>query len=94
MVEASHGVMSWVAKATVPEFGGVVDGVGFRAWSLEHRVEGSGAIAAKDHGPGRKSLHRKTKGIKLDGAKIVSSELTNRYEIFDDAPHDKYVAQM
>jgi hypothetical protein len=40
-------------------------------------------IASEDHGPGRKSLHGKTKRIKLNGTEIVSSELSNGYKVFD-----------
>ena len=36
------------------------------------------AIAAKDHGPGLRVLHRKAKGVKLNRTVIVASKLSNR----------------
>ena len=54
------------------------------AGSLTDWIEGSVAIALKNQDPGGKSLHRETKTIKLDGTKIVSDKLSNRYKIFYD----------
>jgi hypothetical protein len=47
-------------------------------------VERTRAVTSENHDPAGKSLHRKTKTIKLDGVMIIDTELTNRYEIFDD----------
>jgi hypothetical protein len=46
-------------------------------------VEISVTIAAKNHAMGLQVLHRKTKGIKLNGTKIATGKLANREQITD-----------
>jgi hypothetical protein len=67
--------------------------VGFSLVGLTHRVERAGAIASKDHGPGRKNLDRETKGIKFYRAEIVSGKFSNRNKIFDNMGNNEYVAE-
>ena len=65
----------------------VGDGGGEKSLSLGGAagwVEWTGAIASKNHGLGDKILHRETKRIKFNGAKIVDGELANRYKIFNN----------
>jgi hypothetical protein len=51
-------------------------------------------IASKNFTPRKKFPHRKTKRIKIDGAIIISSELTNRDKIFNNARCNKNIAKM
>ena len=51
LMKARHGVLYRMAEASVPKIEGVVGDEGFIAGSLAHRVEGTGAIAAKNHDP-------------------------------------------
>ena len=48
------------------------------------RVERSRAVTAGEKGPGGQILHRKTRGVKLNGTRIVDGEPTNRKEIMGD----------
>jgi hypothetical protein len=48
------------------------------------RVEGPRAVTAGEGSPGGQILHRKTRGVKLDGTGVVSGETTNREEIMSD----------
>jgi hypothetical protein len=40
------------------------------------RVERSRAVTSGERGPGGQILHRKTRGVKLNGTRVVSGELT------------------
>ena len=71
---------------------GVGGGVGFSCRRALEGVEGARAITSENHGPAGKSLHRKTMGIKFNGAIISDSELTNRYEVFDYVRNEKNIA--
>ena len=48
------------------------------------RVEGLSAVTARERVPGGQILHRKTRGVKLNGTGVVSSESTNRKKIVGD----------
>jgi hypothetical protein len=48
------------------------------------RVEGPGTVTAGERGPGGQILHRKTRGVNLNGTRIVGGELTDRKEIMGD----------
>jgi hypothetical protein len=48
------------------------------------RVEGLSAVTARERVPGGQILHRKTRGVKLNGTRIVGGEPTNRKEIIGD----------
>jgi hypothetical protein len=49
----------------------------------EH-VEGPDAVTSGNRGPGGQILHRKTRGVKLNGTRIVDGEPTNKNEIMGD----------
>jgi hypothetical protein len=51
-------------------------------------------IASKKFTPRKKVPHRKTKRIKIDGAIIISSELTNEDKFFNNARCNKNIAKM
>jgi hypothetical protein len=48
------------------------------------RVDGLSAVTAREQVPGGQILHRKTRGVKLNGTRIVGGEPTNRKEIIGD----------
>jgi hypothetical protein len=48
------------------------------------RVEGPQAVIAGEGSPGGQILHRKTRGVKLNGTGVVSGETTNIEEIMSD----------
>ena len=67
-----------MTKTTMPNrSGGSEECRGAGGWWKE-RVEVTRAIAPGDHVPGLQILHRKAKGIKLNGAIIVGGKATNR----------------
>jgi hypothetical protein len=73
-----------VSKAAIPE---VVGDGGEEGGSVGRWVDGverTQTVTSENHDSAGKSLHRKTKMIKFDGAMIIDTELTNIYEIFDD----------
>ena len=65
--------------------------MGFMA-GLADWIEGTGAIASKNHDPGEKILHRETIRVKFDGTRVASGELTNRNKIFDNLWNDEIFA--
>jgi hypothetical protein len=83
-----------MSKAAMPKRSGGEDGVGFGMCWLVKRIKWPGAIAAKNHDPGWKSLHRKTKRIKFNGTIVVSGKLPNGYKIFDNIGNDKNIAKI
>jgi hypothetical protein len=48
------------------------------------RVEWPRAVTANERGPGGQILHKKTRGVKLNGTRIVGGEPTNREKIMGD----------
>jgi hypothetical protein len=86
--------MTRVTEATMPN---IVRG-GCCGESTERRVleriKLPRTIASKKFTPRKKVPHRKTKRIKIDGAIIISSELTNRDKIFNNARCKKNIAKM
>ena len=58
----------------------------------EH-VEISMAIAAKDHDPGAKVLHKKTKRVKLYRARIIFGKVANRDKTSDDMRRNKNISK-
>jgi hypothetical protein len=77
-----------MAKTTMPS-GGEGGGDQDRRWrhagggGLE-RVERSRAVTAGERGPGGQILHRKTRGVKLNGTGVVSGESTDKKKIVSD----------
>jgi hypothetical protein len=51
-------------------------------------------IASKKLTPGKKVLHRKTKRVKIYGAIIISSELTDGVKIFNNVRCNENIAKM
>jgi hypothetical protein len=47
-------------------------------------VEGPDAVTSGEWGPGGQILHRQTRGVKLNGTRIVGGEPTDRKEIVSD----------
>ena len=72
-----------MTKMKMPQTGGDGKvGVGrCKAGCWRHGVKIVGAIAAKNHVSSRKVLDKKTKSVKLYGAVIVLSKLTNKNQI-------------
>jgi hypothetical protein len=79
--ELGHDVRSWVAETTMPS-GGDQD----RWWRRVDggRPEGPGAVTSGERGPGGQIFHIKTRGVKLNGIRIVGGEPTGRKEIVGD----------
>ena len=48
------------------------------------RVEGPRAVTAGEGSPGGQILHRKTRGVKLDGTRVVGGEPTNKEKIMSN----------
>jgi hypothetical protein len=87
-------VMTGMAKATMPcimSGGGGSESTGRRA--LES-VKLPRTVTPKKLTPSKKVFHRETKRVKIDGAIIISSKLTNRYKIFNNARCNKNIAKM
>jgi len=74
-----------MTETEMPQTGGDGEtGVGCcRAGGWRNGVKIAGAIAAKNLASGRKILDRKTKSVKLYGAVIILSKLTNENQITD-----------
>jgi hypothetical protein len=54
------------------------------------RVERPRAVTAGEKGPGGQILHRKTRGVKLNGTGVVSGESTDRKKIVSDVVRGTY----
>ena len=48
------------------------------------RVERPRAVTAGEKGPGGQILHRKTRGVKLNGTRVVIGESTDKKKIMSD----------
>ena len=74
-----------MTEMEMPQTGGDGEtGVGCcRAGGWRNGVKIAGAIAAKNLASGRKILDRETKNVKLYGAVIILSKLTNGNQITD-----------
>jgi hypothetical protein len=86
--------MTGVTEATMPNIvrgGGCGESMGRRV--LE-RIKLPRTIASKKFTPRKQIPHRKTKRIKIDGAIIISSELTNRDNFFNNARCNKNITKM
>jgi hypothetical protein len=77
-----------VAETTTPSGG---DGGGDQDGRWRHAggrgpecVEGPDAVTSGEWGPGGQILHRKTRGVKLNGTRIVGGELMDGKEIVGD----------
>jgi hypothetical protein len=77
-----------MAETTMPSGGG---GGGDEDGRWRHaggggleRVERSRAVTADERSPGGQILHRKTRGVKLNGTGVVSGETTDIKEIVSD----------
>jgi hypothetical protein len=58
------------------------------------RIKLPRTIASKKFTLRKKVLHKKTKRIKIDGAIIISSEVTNGDKIFNNARCNKNITKM
>jgi hypothetical protein len=58
------------------------------------RIKLPRTIVSKKFTPRKKTPHRKTKRIKINGAIIISSELTNGDTIFNNARCNKNIAKI
>jgi ABC-type dipeptide/oligopeptide/nickel transport system ATPase component len=86
--------MIGVTEATMPT---IVRGGGCGESTVRQvleRIKHPHTIALKKFTPRKKVPDRKTKRIKTDGAIIISSELTNRDKIFNNARCNKKIAKM
>jgi hypothetical protein len=77
-----------MAETTMPSAGGGGGGQDGR-WRHDgggglERVERSRAVTAGERGPGGQILHSKTRGVKLNGTRVVSGESTDRKKIVSD----------
>jgi hypothetical protein len=54
-------------------------------------VEEAGAITSEEEAPSCRVLHSKTKRVKLDRTRIISSKTTNRKKIVDQRRSDKNI---
>jgi hypothetical protein len=52
-------------------------------------VEGAGAVTSKEGAPSCRVLHSKTRRVKLDRTRIISSKTVNRKKIVDQRRSDK-----
>ena len=64
LMKARHGGGSGMTETTMPEIGGRGGDVGFIG--RMDGVEGARSIASKNHGPGKKILHRETIWVKFN----------------------------
>jgi hypothetical protein len=76
LLENQHGIATGVSKSLVPE---ISSGGGGRRTvrGARKRVEIPFTIAAKDHATSLQVLHRKTKSVKLDRTKVISSKFAD-----------------
>jgi hypothetical protein len=58
------------------------------------RVEGPRAVTSGEGSPGGQILHRETRGVKLNGARVVSGETTNKKEIMSDVGGNENVVEV
>jgi hypothetical protein len=87
-------VMTGMTEATVPcimSGGGGSESTGRRA--LES-VKLPRTVTPKKFTLSKKVLHRETKRVKIDRTVIISSKLTNRDKIFNNARCNKNIAKM
>jgi hypothetical protein len=54
-------------------------------------VEGPGAVTSEEGAPSCRVLHNKTKRVKLDRTRIISSKTTNGKKIVDQRRSDKNI---
>ena len=54
-------------------------------------VEGAGAVTSEEGAPSCRVLHSKTRRVKLDRTRIISSKPTNRKKIVDQRRSDKNI---
>jgi hypothetical protein len=57
-------------------------------------VKITGAIAPKNHAPGRDILNRETESVKLYSAMIVLSKLTNKSQITNQGRNNKNIIKL
>jgi hypothetical protein len=67
-----------MTEMAMPQGGGCSEECRGAGGGCIERVEITGAIAHGDHVPGLQILHRKAKGIKLNGAIIVGGKMMNK----------------
>ena len=70
-----------MTKTTMPKWSGCSEESLGTGEAGQQGVEVTGTIAPGDHAPSVKILHRKTKGVKLNGTIIVWPETINRNRI-------------
>jgi hypothetical protein len=87
-------VMTGMTETTVPcimSCGGGSESTGRR--TLES-VKLPRTVTPKKFTPSKKVLHRETKRVKIDRTVIISSKLTNRDKIFNNARCNENIAKM
>jgi len=85
---------SWVTKTLMPQRGrGSKEGVGSGRRCSSDGVQVANTIAAKNHVSRLEVLHRKTKGIKLNGTIVIARELTNGKKVANNGWDDKDIVQ-
>jgi hypothetical protein len=88
------GVVTRITEAMMPN---IVRGGG-RGESMGHqvleRIKLTRTIASKKLTPGKKVPHKKTKRVKIYGAIIISSELTDGDKIFNNAMCNENITKM
>jgi hypothetical protein len=82
LLENRHGIATEVSKSLVPEIssggvGGEHGGGRRTVRGARKRVEIPFTIAAKDHATSLQVLHRKTKSVKLDRTKVITSKFAD-----------------
>ena len=94
ILERGDGGWSRMAETLMPQRSGSSEkGVGSGWCCSSDGVQVSITIAAKNHAPRPGVLHRKTKGIKLNGTIVIASELTNGKKVANNGWDDKDIVQ-
>jgi hypothetical protein len=99
-----QGIASGVTKATVPggrRRSGSKNSSCVRGRRRRRRgvrkpkgVEGAGAVTSEEGAPSCRVLHSKTRRVKLDRTRIISSKPTNRKKIVDQRRSDKNIGNV
>ena len=99
--QLGQSIRAGVAEAAMPSDGGSCSRQSMRKrWRSRGRgsgktkgVERPDAIASGEKLSRGKILHKQARRIKLNGTRIVNSELTNRKKIMNDVGSDKDIVQ-
>ena len=97
--ELSQNVAAGVTKPAVPSGGRRCRGKSSRRRSRRRSsgskktkgLKGPRAVTSEERTPGSRILHSKTRGVKFDGTRIVSSKLTNGKKIMNHLSSNKNI---